>query len=117
MEEIKQEFEEFQKVLREYVEMRIELIQLNSYDLFTQLGARMMEAFIMALAGLSFFLFAGIGLAFFIGEYLENYSFGFFIVGGFNLLLLLIGFIFNETLVFKPLRFILLKWIIKKQKR
>ncbi len=116
MNEIKQEFEEFQKVLREYIELRIELTQLNVYDLTTQLGARLMEAFLMALATLSAFLFLGIGLAFFIGEYLGNYSFGFFIVAGFNILLLLIGFMFNESLIFKPLRFVLLKWIIKKRK-
>lgn len=117
MDEIKQEFTEFRRTLRQYVEMRIELIQLNAYDLITQLGARLSGVFLIALGALSTLLFLGIGLAFFIGEYLQSYSLGFFVVGGLNIILLLIGFIFNESLLFKPLRFILLKWMIKKQKR
>ncbi len=116
MNEIKEEIHHFQRVLREYFELRIELLQLNTYDLITTLGARFSGAFILALAVLTTLLFLGIGLSFLIGEMLNSYALGFFITGAFNLLLIFIGVIFKNTLITNPIRLILLKWIIRKRK-
>lgn len=115
MEEIKSEFAALQEELKEYLELKLELFQLRMIDTGTGAGARLMAALLLALAALGALLFIGIGLSFLAGDYLNSTPAGFFVVGGICLILILISVAFRKTLVIKPLRFILLKWIIRRK--
>jgi hypothetical protein len=116
MEDIKEDLNSLKSEATEYAKLRYDLLQLKTIDLASNTGARLMAAFFLALVGLGILIFSGFGLAFYLGSVFDNYSIGFFIVTGIILVLTIIGVIFNEALVIKPFRRLLLRWIIKKKK-
>ena len=116
MNEIKEDLNSLKSEATEYAKLRLELLQLKSIDLASNTGARLMAAFFLALVCLGILIFSGFGLAFYLGSVFNDYSVGFFIVTGIILALTIIGVIFHETLVIKPFRRLLLRWIIRKRK-
>ena len=74
-----------------YVEARVELLKLEVREEITKAITRVMLLGIIVLFCVFIVLFLSIGLAFFVNQYFEKKYLGFFIVGGFYLILLLIS--------------------------
>lgn len=75
-----------------YVEARVELLKLEVREEVAKALTRVMVLGVIVLLGILFIVFLSIGLAFYINQYFEEKYTGFFLVGGFYLILLLLSF-------------------------
>lgn len=86
------------KDLSGYVEARVELLKLEVREEVAKALTRVMVLGVIVLLSVLFIIFMSIGLAFYINNYFEEKSAGFFLVGGFYLLLLMISIIFRKQI-------------------
>lgn len=91
-------FDELKNDIRSYVNTKVEFMELQALKKTTQISMRIIKIVFVLIFLLFCLLLASIGGAIYLGEYLENMSLGFFIVGGVHLLLLLIILIFGKLL-------------------
>lgn len=96
----------FHKV-EDYGKTSIELLKLNTIDKTADLVASLLSQVMILVVGMAFILFSSIGVAFWLGAYFASNAIGFFIVGGFYLLLTVLFFLIKKSMK-APIRQIIL---------
>lgn len=96
---VNEHFSEFKEEIQSYVKTRFDLLQLQLLKQVTDFSSRLLKLIIGAVTFTFFILFTSFGAAFLIGEYLDNISYGFFIVGGFYLFVFLLIILFGKYLL------------------
>jgi hypothetical protein len=93
----------------DYVETRIELLKLQAVNTASDVTSSMAARFTIALiAGLIIFIL-NIGIAMWIGDALGKMYYGFFLVSGFYILLVVLLYAFRAKWIKKPLHDMLIK--------
>lgn len=104
---ITQHIDELNHDIRAYVNTRLEYFELVILKEVSDTTADIIRAFLLTVIFTIAMAFISVAVAFLLGAALDNYSLGFFLVGGFYLLLfvvvLLFGKRFFQTLVVKTL--------------
>lgn len=104
-EEMKHHLSELDKRVISYVDDSLEYAQLKGFKVSMVLVTSLVKFFLLGSLALLFILLVSIGAAISIGESLGAYELGFLIVGGFYLILGLIGFLFRRGINRLILRF------------
>lgn len=86
----------------DYLETRIDLVKLKTIDKSSDVLSSAAAAVTIAIALLFFLLMASIGLSIYIGLLLNNLYFGFFVMAGFYLLLVIILYAARKQLIKMP---------------
>lgn len=97
--------------IKDYAETRIDIIALNTQDKASQVISSVASIAILGTLGLFILLFASVGAAWSLGEYLNSPSIGFFSVAGFYFLLMLVLFVNREKWIKLPIINAILKKI------
>lgn len=97
--------------IKEYAETRYDIILLNSQEKLSDVLSSVTTAVVLAICSLFVILFASIGAAWLIGKALHDPSIGFFIVGGFYLIITLLIFYNRDQWIRNPVTNSLLKKI------
>jgi hypothetical protein len=87
----------------EYFQTQIELVKLKSVEKSSDVISSVISRLTIILAILISIIILSIGLALWIGEQIGKPYYGFFIVGGFYILMALIGYIFRKGLLKIPI--------------
>ncbi len=95
--------------VKSYLETRFDIIVLNMEDRLSDILSSMATAMVLSVISLMVVLFLSIGMAWWIGIAMHNSSVGFFIVGGFYLLLVLVIYRFRYKWIKLPVINLLLK--------
>lgn len=93
------ETKELLQLSQEVIEQRIELAKLKAAQKGIQLSAQVSQFFLRALLFLFSFLFAGWGLALWLGQLWGNLWIGFFCIGAFLFLFFLMSLLFKKRVV------------------
>lgn len=96
--------------VKEYAEVRFDLISLNFQDKLSIVVSSLVSIVIISVLTLLIFLFASIGAALWLGEYFQSASIGFFCVMGFYVLLTFLLLLNRE----KWIKFPIMNSLIKK---
>ncbi|WP_294251397.1 phage holin family protein [uncultured Chryseobacterium sp.] len=87
------------ETVKEYVSKRIDLLKIEATEK-SSLSAGVITYFVLMVVAFSFFIILfNFGIAFLIGEALGNHSYGFLIVSGFYLLIMIIIMICKKRVV------------------
>lgn len=97
----------------EYGKSSLELIKLKAIDEFSSGVASLIPVIVAILFGASFLLFLNLGIAFWLGDILGKTFFGFFIVGGFYIIITLIFGVFFRKKIKSKFNDFLVKSIFK----
>lgn len=108
--EEKNKIEKFLTNVKEYAEVRFELVSLNIQDKLSIIVSSLVSIVVLSVFALLILLFAGIGGAIWLGEYFNNTYVGFFCITGFYILIALIVLINRE----KWIKFPVMNSLIKK---
>ena len=93
----------------DFLETKIELLKLQAVDKVTNVTSSLASGVILMMVIFLMLFSFNIGIAVWLGDLLGQVYYGFFIVGGFYLLLAIIIFAFRSSLLKKPLLNILVK--------
>ncbi|MBK7883337.1 MAG: phage holin family protein [Chitinophagaceae bacterium] len=96
----------------DYLEVRLELLKLKAVDKSSGLVSSLGSVFIMMLMGFLFFFIFNIGLAFWLGDLLGKFHYGFFVVAGFYALVGLVFYIFRNKFLKAPLSNMVIKKLL-----
>lgn len=88
---------------RNYVETRIDLIQYKTIDKTSRVAGSLLTSIILVAVGFLVLLTIGFGLALFIGERMGKPYYGFFIIGGIFLILVLFLYGFRRQWLKTPI--------------
>jgi hypothetical protein len=97
--------------VKSYVETRFDIVMLNMQDKLSDILSSVASVLVLSVLSVFVVFFMSIGAAWWIGQSLQNSSVGFFIVGGFYLLLMLVIFMFKDQWIKSPVINALLKKI------
>jgi len=87
------------ETIKEYASKRIDLLKIEATEK-SSLSAGIITYFIIMLVAFGFFIILfNFGIAFLIGEALGNQSYGFLIVAGFYLLIMILVMVFKKKIV------------------
>ena len=87
------------ETIKEYVSKRIDLLKIEATEK-SSLSAGIITYFVIMLVAFGFFIILfNFGIAFLIGEALGNQSYGFLIVAGFYLLIMILVMVFKKKIV------------------
>ena len=89
--------------MKEYAETRFDIVVLNAQDKATNVIASVVSSAVMGMLGIFILLFASIGGAWALGEYLHSPSIGFFAVAGFYLVVAVLLFLNREKWIRTPI--------------
>ncbi|WP_127845705.1 phage holin family protein [Psychroflexus aestuariivivens] len=110
-----QHFENLSEDTKNYIKSSIDYYKLDLFKksalTLATVGSLVIKAFVLLLI----FIFLSIGLAFLIGNEIQSIANGFFIVGGFYVLLFIIALLSGKKLVEKPV-FVVLNKILNTNK-
>lgn len=95
--------------VKEYAELRFELVKLKTVDKFSLAASSLATRLILLLVSVIFLLMANIGLALYLGYLLGENYYGFLIMAGFYLLLGVVFFLGKEKWFRRPLRDLIIK--------
>jgi len=98
----------FYKV-KDYVNTRIELLKLKSVNKVSSILSKAITTVISLVLVFMVFLFLSAGLALYLGEVLGHYYYGFFIVGGFYIIIGLILIMARKAIFKRPFA----NWLIR----
>lgn len=87
--------------LIKYLEVNLELVKLDAKETAVRIIAKMMKAVILMIFGSFTLLFTSLALAFYLDKVLGSEFYGFFIVGLFYLLLLIVFWAFRRRITQK----------------
>ena len=108
--EEKNNIEKLLSNVKEYAEVRFDLVSLNFQDKLSVVVSSIVSIVIIAVLSLLIFLFASIGAALWLGEYFQNNAIGFFCVMGFYIFLTFLLLVNRE----KWIKFPIMNSLIKK---
>ncbi len=103
--------EKFLTDVKEYAEVRFDMVSLNIQDKFSDIVSSLVSIVVLSVLALLILLFAGLGAAIWLGEYLNNPPVGFFCITGFYVLLALVLFFNRERWIKFPIMNSLIKKI------
>ena len=113
METISKHIESVYDKAKKYTETTIELHKLNAIntaaDIVSSLVSRMAFALIISM----FTLFVNIAISLLIGKQIGDYYLGFLIVSAFYLIMALVIYFFNGTLIKKPITNLVIAKLLK----
>jgi hypothetical protein len=98
---------------KEYVETKIELTKLKTIDRAADVLSSVIVMVSMVFLGSLFIIFISIALALLLGSWLGSPHYGFFIIGGFYGLLLLLVYLQRERWIKTPIANGLIKKMLK----
>lgn len=99
------------KHVEEYAETRVDLIALNVQDKLGSILSSIVSIVILWILSIFVLMFASIGAAWWIGDYFNSPSMGFFAIAGIDLLIAIIIFFNREKWVKSPITNALIKKI------
>jgi len=102
-EEIREHTENIQEHTKTYVETNIAYYKLKGFKLAMKSTTMILKFVLIFMCFLMVLLFCSIAAAFAIGQYLNSYTFGFLIVGGFYLLITGLLFLVKDKIVEGPI--------------
>ena len=108
--------EELTENVKEYLDIRYELIMLKGTGKAASLGSALILWVLVALICLISILFLSLAGAYYLSEYYGKACSGFLIVGGAYLVLGLIVVICRKILIVKPFRNKIIREILKEEK-
>jgi len=111
MEDVKNQTEELVDHLEELSGTFLKLVFVNVSQKVVVLAAALINAIFIYIASLFVLLFAAAGLAWWIGDVLDNHAAGFFIVAGLFLLVVLFIIVFRKKAIYPLLRNTIVRWI------
>ena len=97
--------ENIEGIVKDYYNLSV----LNAVDKGSKLGSFFIVGLLIGALGFFTFLFAGMGVAYWIGQALNNPMYGFFIVAGFLLLVLILLIALKGKVIVPLLRNIIIK--------
>lgn len=97
--------------VKSYLETRLDIIILNIEDKVSDILSSVATVLIISVISLMVVFFVSVGVAWWIGNAMQNSSVGFFIVGGFYLLLMILVAVFKDQWIKLPVINALLKRI------
>jgi len=104
MEEPQSKIEKLTDDIKEYVNIRYELMALKAGDKVSVIGSQAIAWFVIGFVALLFIVFISFALAYYLSSQTGIPYSGFFIVAGIYLLLGIISLLFKGKLIIKPLR-------------
>lgn len=107
--QVKDKVENIADNIEEIVKDYYNLSVLKAVDKGSKLGSLFIVTLLLGALGFFTFLFAGIGLAYWIGQALDNVMYGYFIVAGFLLLVFIIIVALKGKVIIPFLRNIIIK--------
>jgi len=96
-------FEELLENTKTYLETNVDLLKLKFVDKTSVVTSSLISIITIAALLLITLMLTGIGVAIWLGKILGEYYYGFYIVAGFLLILIIIVYIFREKLLKKPI--------------
>ena len=101
---------------KKYTETRAELFALNAVDKTADVFSSLSSIAIIALVVAMFTLFVNVGLSLYIGNLLNEYFLGFFIVSAFYLVLAIVLYAFKDKLIKTPVANLIIVKLLKSKK-
>lgn len=99
----------------QYSRTSLELIKLNAIDKSSDVISSLAVVVSLTLILAVFTLFVNIGIALLIGNALNDYALGFFIVSGFYLLIAIVVYFFRKSIIKNPIDNIVVGKLMKKK--
>ncbi len=102
-----QEFKKMEDIsenIKQYVNTNLEIVKLELTNRTAIIGSELISSIVIGLISFMFLFIFSIGLGFYFSELLNNNFYGFSIVAGFYLVLLLCIVLFRKKLIQTPLR-------------
>lgn len=96
-------FSELIEQLKLYVTLRMKHYKLSAGEKFIELFSALTAGMIFWMIAFIIMIFGGFALAFWLGEFFQHPSVGFLIVTGIFVLLIIIVYIFRQSLIFDPI--------------
>lgn len=112
--EEKTKVEEVTESVKEYLNTRYELVVLKAAEKTSSVGSDIASFFLIILLSVMAFIFLSIALAWYISDSIGSPQSGFFIVGGFYLLVGAIFVIFRKQMLAKPFRNLIIRSIFNE---
>lgn len=103
--------EKFMEHIKEYAEVKVDLMALNIQDKTSDVVSSIASALVFVLLTMTILLFLSIGMAWWLGQLFGGLSIGFFCVAGFYLFLGIIIYFFRAQWIKMPIINFLLKKI------
>ena len=86
------------ELIKDYATKRVELLKMEAMERGVLTAGTLTFIILSAIFTVFFLILLNIGIAFLIGDYIGNYGYGFLIVAGFYLLLLILVVVFSKNL-------------------
>lgn len=100
---------------KKYTETSVELLALNTVDKTADVLSSLTSIVLIVLVVAMFTLFFNVGLSLFIGNLLNEYYLGFFIVSGFYLVLALVLYKFKDKIIKMPVANLIIAKLLKSK--
>ncbi|HLA54486.1 MAG TPA: hypothetical protein VK623_00150 [Flavobacterium sp.] len=113
MEEEKSFTQKIYEQVEDYAKTTVGLYKLRAINTFADLFAAVSAGFILWVIFSLFLLFVSIGAAFYLGDLLGKWHYGFFIVAGFYILVGVIVYIFRVKCLKEKINNFIIKQIFK----
>jgi hypothetical protein len=91
---------------------KVEIAKLEATDKISSIIGKLIGKIVVVFVFISAFTVVNFGIAYWIGDILNNISYGFFIVGGFYVLIGLLVVFFKKELIINPFKKIVLQNIL-----
>ena len=117
MENIATNIDKLYQKAEQYSKTTFEVVKLKTVDKTSDIISSLAVSLIMILIVAIFTLFINVGIALWIGEIIENYALGFFIVSVFYLLLGIIVYFNRKNLIKTPVENLIIKKLLKSDSK
>jgi hypothetical protein len=115
MQEENNPFEKLTDNLKEYANMRYDIVTLKITQKAANIGSQTTAILLIGIVMSFFLLFINISVALYLSSLLDSRYIGFFIVAGFYFVLSLIFIIGRKKLIINPLRNLIVKQILNDE--
>lgn len=106
-------FKEYKNLMVDYVEERLELVQLSAVEKTAVLTAKLSFGFMVLSFALFALFFMNILFAIFIGDLVQSRALGFLFVGGFYVFLIVLALLFKKKIE-RPIMNMVVKQMMSK---
>ena len=115
--ELKTQIEEIGDQIKQYVDTRYELITLKSADKVSNIGSSIGMAVVIGIVAVFFLLFLSLATGYYLSMLLESYTYGFLVLSGIYLLILVILFAARKSALINPLKNMLIREMFEEKKK
>jgi hypothetical protein len=103
--------------LKTYVDTRFELVTLKGAEKISNIGSSIGMALSVGLLFVFFLLFISIAGGFYLSMLLESYTYGFLVLSGIYLLVMIIVYLGRDSMLINPIRNILIREMFEDKKK